>query len=82
MKMFRLFYVNCAPPSRTLILQGDRSVRMTTTAPQRKVAFYIRVSTERQAKVEEGSLKIPRLLMRTRMWLLQILRAELVRTLP
>ncbi len=30
---------------------------MSSAAPQRKVAFYIRVSTERQAKVEEGSLK-------------------------
>jgi site-specific DNA recombinase len=30
---------------------------MNSAAPQRKVAFYIRVSTERQAKVEEGSLK-------------------------
>ena len=30
---------------------------MSSVAPQRKVAFYIRVSTERQAKVEEGSLK-------------------------
>jgi DNA invertase Pin-like site-specific DNA recombinase len=42
---------------------------MTTTAPQRKVAFYIRVSTERQAKVEEGSLKNQE----------QMLRAELDR---
>jgi site-specific DNA recombinase len=30
---------------------------MSSAVPQRKVAFYIRVSTERQAKVEEGSLK-------------------------
>ncbi len=36
---------------------------------QRKVAFYIRVSTERQAKVEEGSLKNQE----------QMLRAELER---
>ena len=35
----------------------------------RKVAFYIRVSTERQAKVEEGSLKNQQ----------QMLRAELDR---
>jgi site-specific DNA recombinase len=55
--------------SRGPILQGDTSVRMTTTAPQRKVAFYIRVSTERQAKVEEGSLKNQE----------QMLRAELDR---
>jgi site-specific DNA recombinase len=39
-----------------------------STAP-RKVAFYIRVSTERQAKVEEGSLKNQE----------QMLRAELAR---
>ncbi len=38
---------------------------MTTTAPQRKVAFYIRVSTERQAKVEEGSLKNQEQMLRT-----------------
>jgi site-specific DNA recombinase len=37
--------------------------------PPRKVAFYIRVSTERQAKVEEGSLKNQE----------QMLRAELGR---
>ena len=30
---------------------------MSRAAPQRKVAFYIRVSTERWAEVEEGSLK-------------------------
>jgi site-specific DNA recombinase len=42
---------------------------MTAMAPQRKVAFYIRVSTERQAKVEEGSLKNQE----------QMLRAELER---
>jgi hypothetical protein len=30
---------------------------MNVFTAQRKVAFYIRVSTERQAKVEEGSLK-------------------------
>ena len=30
---------------------------MSEAQPHRKVAFYIRVSTERQAKVEEGSLK-------------------------
>ncbi len=42
---------------------------MTSTASQRKVAFYIRVSTERQAKVEEGSLKNQE----------QMLRAELDR---
>ena len=30
---------------------------MHGSQPPRKVAFYIRVSTERQAKVEEGSLK-------------------------
>lgn len=32
---------------------------------QRKVAFYIRVSTERQAKVEEGSLKNQEQMLRT-----------------
>ena len=37
--------------------------------PPRKVAFYIRVSTERQARVEEGSLKNQE----------QMLRAELDR---
>jgi site-specific DNA recombinase len=42
---------------------------MSSAAPQRKVAFYIRVSTERQAKVEEGSLKNQD----------QMLRAELER---
>jgi site-specific DNA recombinase len=42
---------------------------MSSAAPQRKVAFYIRVSTERQAKVEEGSLKNQE----------QMLRAELER---
>ena len=42
---------------------------MTSVAPKRKVAFYIRVSTERQAKVEEGSLKNQE----------QMLRAELDR---
>ena len=42
---------------------------MSSVAPQRKVGFYIRVSTERQAKVEEGSLKNQD----------QMLRAELER---
>ena len=42
---------------------------MNGLVPPRKVAFYIRVSTERQAKVEEGSLKNQE----------QMLRAELDR---
>ena len=32
---------------------------------KRKVAFYIRVSTERQAKVEEGSLKNQKQILHT-----------------
>lgn len=42
---------------------------MTNSPAARKVAFYIRVSTERQARVEEGSLKNQE----------QMLRAELER---
>ena len=49
-------------------MQASVPVLNSSTAP-RKVAFYIRVSTERQARVEEGSLKNQE----------QMLRAELER---